>query len=246
MKLQCLRAWKTNILYSIKQFISDFTKISILIIFNIQCVPIKIFLMINRLYKSHRCRSYFTSPRGYVMSRIYIISLDRRSYCRVSKGIEIEEIRRGITIMPLEIQLPSVSRASAAEKKQRLPENEERAGVEFSRSYDSGGWRIWPEHFWCIDSISLKSSLLPSISSDVLPCDPLSIFREWGDNPLNNKIESWIAKGGSPSLWSWIFYICDITLHRSTFQNLHHHEIKLIKYYFTDVNTKDFEIFWYT
>lgn len=35
-------------------------------------------------------------------------------------------------------------------------------------------------------------------------------------------------------------------LHRSTFQNLHHHEIKLIKYYFTGVNTKDFEIFWYT
>ncbi|EFN62508.1 hypothetical protein EAG_13810 [Camponotus floridanus] len=56
------------------------------------------------------------------------------SYCRVSEGIEIEEIRRGIMIVPLEIQLPSVSRASAAEKKQRLPENEERAGVEFSRS----------------------------------------------------------------------------------------------------------------
>lgn len=81
------------------------------------------------------------------MSRIYIISLDRRSYCHVSEGIEIEEIRREIAIMPLEIQLPSVSRASAAEKKQRLPENEERADVEFSRSYDSRGRRIWPEHF---------------------------------------------------------------------------------------------------
>jgi len=86
--------------------------------------------------------------------------------CRVSsEATEIGEIHvRGITTGDVVIRTyrnPAVehispstfARASARGKKQRLPENEERASV-ISRDSERG-W-ICPEHFWCIDSILLE------------------------------------------------------------------------------------------
>lgn len=122
--------------------------------------------------------------------------------CVSSEATEIGKIRPGnhdlglSSYVPIEIQLSSylasrfVRSRICRGKKQRLPENEERAGV---ISHDSErGW-ICPEHSWCIDSISLESfPALYSVKSRSPVRPVLNIFLwEWErDDPsriLNNK-----------------------------------------------------------
>lgn len=142
--------------------------------------------MVNQPHKhSHYCRSCFTSPRGYVTSWIYPSIGD--PIAASLKVLKLKRFVRESRSCLSKFNCKAYFAHLPQKKKQRLSENEERAGVESSRSRDEYGQNTSDA------STRFRSNRLcsPRYQSDVLSHDPLSIFREWRDDPLNNKIESW-------------------------------------------------------